>query len=397
MFVTPEADSASSSPLQPLIPGVAAPLCPLPGRDDDASMPDALRGQIVILAFSSGDWNPARAEQMTVLYNSLMQTLSASVALSGGGLRSFAREGDKFSLHLENEEALRLTLREADNQSDAARKYGVYGQQALFVIDEAGIIRWSHVLPQGASPRIEPIIAALRGMSESGAETTAKSGASVAPTEPKPSFKTSRRDFVAAAFAATLALAALPLTSRAGGTPDADVLGAKGAGGAVAPPEASADVIPVRLKVNGQMHTLSLDPRVTLLDALRETMGLTGSKKGCDHGQCGACTVHIDGERALSCLSLTAQQEGRDIVTIEGLAKGDKLHPVQAAFIEYDGYQCGYCTPGQIMSAVALLREGRANSDSEIREGMSGNLCRCAAYPHIVAAVKAVRDSKQRV
>lgn len=155
--------------------------------------------------------------------------------------------------------------------------------------------------------------------------------------------------------------------------------------------------IPVTLKVNGKRHTLNLDPRTTLLDALRENMGMTGSKKGCDHGQCGACTVHIDGQRSLSCLALAAQQDGSDIVTIEGLAKGDSLHPVQQAFLDHDGYQCGYCTPGQIMSAVALLREGHAKTDAEIREGMSGNLCRCAAYPHIVAAVKAARDSGKRI
>ncbi len=146
--------------------------------------------------------------------------------------------------------------------------------------------------------------------------------------------------------------------------------------------------MPIMLTVNGGMYALSLDPRTTLLDALREHVGLTGSKKGCDHGQCGACTVHLDGERVLSCLVLAAQAEGHAVITIEGLANGDRLHPMQQAFVDHDALQCGYCTPGQIMSAVACVREGHTGSDTEIREYMSGNLCRCAAYPNIVAAIK---------
>ncbi|TPK89439.1 (2Fe-2S)-binding protein [Mesorhizobium sp. B2-4-17] len=148
------------------------------------------------------------------------------------------------------------------------------------------------------------------------------------------------------------------------------------------------NTIPVHLDINGQHHELQLEPRVTLLDALRDRLGLTGTKKGCDHGQCGACTVHVDGERVLACLTLAAQAEGRAITTIEGLAREGELHPVQAAFLEQDAFQCGYCTPGQIMSAVACIREGHAGSDDEIREYMAGNLCRCGAYPHIVAAVR---------
>ncbi|MEM6160973.1 (2Fe-2S)-binding protein [Erwinia sp. P6884] len=144
----------------------------------------------------------------------------------------------------------------------------------------------------------------------------------------------------------------------------------------------------ITLTINGTPRQLNLDPRTTLLDALREHAGLTGSKKGCDQGQCGACTVHIDGERVLSCLTLAAQAEGRDVKTIEGLSQGDTLHAVQAAFLEHDAFQCGYCTPGQIMSAVACIEEGHARSDEEIREYMSGNLCRCGAYTHIVKAVK---------
>jgi xanthine dehydrogenase YagT iron-sulfur-binding subunit len=151
----------------------------------------------------------------------------------------------------------------------------------------------------------------------------------------------------------------------------------------------------VMLEVNGKRHDLQLDTRTTLLDALREHAFLPGTKKGCDQGQCGACTVHVDGERVLSCLTLAAQAEGRQVRTIEGLRTNDGvMHAVQSAFIEHDAFQCGYCTPGQIMSAVACIREGHAGTDAEIREYMSGNICRCGAYPHIVAAV---RDAASRV
>ena len=151
----------------------------------------------------------------------------------------------------------------------------------------------------------------------------------------------------------------------------------------------STDVA-VMLRVNGSARRLRLDSRVTLLDALREHLGLVGTKKGCDQGACGACTVLVDGQRVLSCLTLAAQCEGREVTTIEGLGRDGELHPLQEAFIRHDGFQCGYCTPGQIMSAVALLDEGRAGSDEEIREFMSGNLCRCGAYPNIVAAIREV-------
>jgi xanthine dehydrogenase YagT iron-sulfur-binding subunit len=142
------------------------------------------------------------------------------------------------------------------------------------------------------------------------------------------------------------------------------------------------------LTVNGERREVEADTRSTLLDVLREHLGLTGAKKGCDHGQCGACTVLLDGRRVLSCLTLAASAQGRDVTTIEGLAKSDgELHPMQQAFIDNDAFQCGYCTPGQILSAVACVNEGHAGSDADIREYMSGNLCRCAAYPNIVAAV----------
>ena len=145
--------------------------------------------------------------------------------------------------------------------------------------------------------------------------------------------------------------------------------------------------LPVTLNINGKEHLLKLDPRATLLDTLREGLDLTGTKKGCDHGQCGACTVHIDGQRALSCLTLAAQCEGAKVVSIEGLANGDQLHPMQEAFVKHDALQCGYCTSGQVMSAVACVNEGHCKSRDEVREFMSGNICRCGAYPNIVDAV----------
>ncbi|NOW94845.1 (2Fe-2S)-binding protein [Mucilaginibacter sp. SG564] len=155
--------------------------------------------------------------------------------------------------------------------------------------------------------------------------------------------------------------------------------------------------MPLKMEVNGKSRMLSVEPRATLLDILREQLELTGTKKGCDHGQCGACTVHVDGRRVNSCLTLGVMMNGKKITTIEGLAHGDQLHPMQEAFIKHDGFQCGYCTPGQIMSAVACIREGHAGSEHEIREYMSGNICRCGAYPNIVNAIQEVKNGGQEV
>ena len=185
-----------------------------------------------------------------------------------------------------------------------------------------------------------------------------------------------RRNFLRTAAATG---AALPVAGKA--------LAADDPGDSAAPPRPSG-LETVTLRVNNQLRTLSLDPRTTLLDALREHVGLTGTKKGCGHGQCGACTVHVDGARVLSCMTFAVMAEGHAITTIEGLAgPGGALHPMQQAFIDQDAFQCGYCTPGQIMSAIACVHEGHAGSDADIREYMSGNLCRCAAYPNIVAAI----------
>lgn len=182
-----------------------------------------------------------------------------------------------------------------------------------------------------------------------------------------------RRAFIAGAASSAL----VPMTARAA-TQDASAPA----------PQDPALPVDVTLRVNGKDKRLSLDARTTVLDALREHLKLTGSKKGCDHGQCGACTVLIGDRRVVSCLTLALAAEGQEITTIEGLATDDRLHPMQQAFVDNDAFQCGYCTPGQIMSAIACVKEGHAGTDADIREYMSGNICRCAAYPNIVAAVK---------
>ncbi|MET0268180.1 MAG: (2Fe-2S)-binding protein [Duganella sp.] len=158
----------------------------------------------------------------------------------------------------------------------------------------------------------------------------------------------------------------------------------------------AAELYPIRLHINGQLHDYQVPAWVTLLDLLRERAGLTGSKKGCDHGQCGACTVLVGGRRINACLTLAVMQNGKEITTVEGLADGEQLHPLQQAFIDHDAFQCGYCTPGQLCSAVGMINEGQAKTVAEVRELMSGNICRCGAYPGIVAAVTQVMGMEQR-
>ena len=197
--------------------------------------------------------------------------------------------------------------------------------------------------------------------------------------------KLSRRSFLSRAGAAGIASAAatmVPPVSHA--EPSVALKEA---------PETSVipGTVPVTLRVNGEKYKLRIDPRATVLDTLRETLHLTGTKKGCDHGQCGACTIHLNGRRANSCLLLAAMQQNAEITTIEGLGTPQKMDPMQAAFVEHDSYQCGYCTSGQIMSATALLKEPCGPADTDVKEAMSGNICRCGAYPNIVAAVQAVR------
>ncbi len=219
----------------------------------------------------------------------------------------------------------------------------------------------------------------------------------------------SRRKFLGQIGAAGFGMLAMQVLANQ------EMFAAEGGGFEVVSPKADAieNAVKVMMKINGDKKSLNVDSRMTLLDALRERLGLTGSKKGCDHGQCGACTTIVDGERVLSCLTLVATCEGKEITTIEGIANGEKLHPMQEAFIKYDGFQCGYCTSGQICSSVALLDEAKKGevsyvtenitaksrsltlSDDEIRERMAGNLCRCGAYPNIVKAIKEVHRGEE--
>jgi xanthine dehydrogenase YagT iron-sulfur-binding subunit len=192
---------------------------------------------------------------------------------------------------------------------------------------------------------------------------------------------TTRRNFLSQIGLAGAGLTLAPLLSTATET-EPEVI-----------PPTPAEITGINLTINGKKHLLNLDSRVTLLDALRERLALPGTKKGCDHGQCGACTVLVDGRRINSCLILVAMCDGAEVTTIEGLAHGDQLHPMQEAFLKHDGFQCGYCTPGQICSAVGLVKEGHAHTDAEIRELMSGNICRCGAYQNILAAIKEVQNA----
>jgi xanthine dehydrogenase YagT iron-sulfur-binding subunit len=210
--------------------------------------------------------------------------------------------------------------------------------------------------------------------------------ATVAPhSEATPGNRLSRRSFLSHLGAAGLAAAAPPVLASTSAP--------------AAPPPALAEevvtegTVALTLKINGQSHALQLDPRTTLLDCLRENLALSGTKKGCDHGQCGACTVHVNGRRVNSCLSFAVMHGNDEITTIEGIGQPDHLHPMQAAFIEHDGYQCGYCTSGQIMSAVAVLKEEVGPTDADVKQAMYGNICRCGAYSNIVAAVQQVRHS----
>ena len=327
--------------------GTFAPDFVLAYADGTRIMRDDLRGRPAILAFYPQHWDPARAEQLAH-FNTMVcavPAVSAEVPL----------------------------LADLDPFGDAAEQFGVLGENAVFVLDADGIIRWSHVGNVTAAD-VDGLTNALRGRSLAAFETTYE----LEPQGEDALFNPTRRQFIATVLAAAAVLAATPAAAKAESV--ATVLTAK-----------AVDAIPVTLTVNGRAVPLQIEPRVTLLDALREYAGLTGTKKGCDHGQCGACTVHIDGRRQLSCLTFAVMHTGARITTVEGLAGGDTLHPMQAAFIKHDGFQCGYCTPGQLMSATALLREPCGPADADVKECMSGNICRCGAYPGIVAAIQEVR------
>ncbi|RSK48944.1 2Fe-2S iron-sulfur cluster-binding protein [Hymenobacter rigui] len=348
----------SDEPRLPL--GEPAPDCLLP----NGRYLHELRGQPVLLAFAPEEWNPAHAHQSTIF----TQLLGAFDAGSSAP------------------EAVVSCWHSLSCHGPVAAQFGVAGQRALLLLDEQGRLRWQTTIRPGHELRTGQVLAALEALRPDAPAPCAAAGEAAAGAALAPAGGgLSRRTFVTA----TLATAALLL-----------LVGAAEAAGPVSPtetqppmPAPEAATVPVTLTINGEAHRLEVEPRVVLLDALRENLHLTGTKKGCDHGQCGACTVHLDGHSALSCLTLAVMSEGRKITTIEGLAQGETLHPMQAAFVKHDAFQCGYCTPGQIMAATALVQDKQRRSAAEIREAMSGNLCRCAAYPNIIAAIQEIQTA----
>jgi xanthine dehydrogenase YagT iron-sulfur-binding subunit len=339
------------NPVPALQPGDTVPNGPLP----DGSTLFEQRGRPVILAFASSEWNPAQAHQSEI----------------------FARLSEEFGSGAAFAEAAPQAWHSLDYHGELATHLGVYGQRALLLLDEEGVLRWKTVVEPSQEIRPGQVLAALQALRP---EPAVVPGTTAAIETEAATGGMSRRTFVVATLAAAALLALPSVVAAAPGTVSASLT----------PTDDRSAMLPIELNINGKSHHLQLDPRTALLDALRENLHLTGTKKGCDHGQCGACTVHLDGHSALSCLTLAVMAQGKTITTIEGLAKGDTLHPVQAAFIKHDAFQCGYCTPGQIMSASALLADQhtRHSSAVEIREAMSGNLCRCAAYPNIIAAIQ---------
>jgi xanthine dehydrogenase YagT iron-sulfur-binding subunit len=315
-------------------------------------------GQPRVLAFVRR-WSleRERPETMRRIRAELRGLGTELLVLSDAGVWSFRPDDDIDQLGAYSD-------RLAGDIATAALLYGVHdrGGDAIFVIDEGGVIRFSHREREGMAGELAAALAA----------------ASDALLTPAPSGMT-RRAWVTSCLVAGFALTLLRGCKQASPAPQPR---------AEAAPAASGE-IDIVLDVNSKRYPLKVEPRVSLLDALRERLGLTGTKKGCDMGQCGACTVMVDGRRVLSCLTLAVTAHDRPVTTIEGLEKNGELHPVQQAFVEHDAFQCGFCTPGQIMSAVEVVNEARAASDDEIRELMSGNICRCGAYPNIVAAIRA--------
>jgi xanthine dehydrogenase YagT iron-sulfur-binding subunit len=335
-------------------------------RAERGALAPITTGRPRVLAFLRRWQLDEHADRELRLIRAELRGLGAElVVLSDAGVWSFRPDDDVDQLCAYSD-------RLACDMATAALLYGVRdGRNAIFVIDEDGVIRFVH----RASERLHtPLSHAL----------AAATDALLAP----PPLTMTRRAWVTTCLVVGFGLA---LLGNCGDPTDPEASAAP----ATPPPVQEVDIV---LDVNGTRYPLRVEPRVSLLDALRERLGLTGTKKGCDMGQCGACTVHVDGKRVVSCLALAVMMQGKAIRTIEGLAAGDDLHPVQQAFIEHDALQCGFCTPGQIMSGVALLAEahaaGTSLDDAQIRERMSGNICRCSAYPNIVAALRSVRQGQ---
>ena len=306
-----------------------------------------------VLAFVR-QWSPDAARPELREMRSHLRGLGAElVVLARAGVWSFRPDDDLDQLGA-------FSDRLAADIATAALLYGVRGGDAVFVIDGDGTIQFAH------RPG-EPLTALADALS-------AATDALCSQDEP---VTFTRREWVTSCLVAGFAFTFLRGCKEHDKAPPA-----------AHPPQPAGGEVDVTLDVNGRKYPLRIEPRVSLLDALRERIGLTGTKKGCDMGQCGACTVHVGGRRELACLTLAVMAEGKSVTTIEGLATGDKLHPMQQAFVEHDALQCGFCTPGQIMSAVALLSE---KNIEDVRAAMSGNICRCGAYPNIVAAIEAVK------
>jgi xanthine dehydrogenase YagT iron-sulfur-binding subunit len=340
----------------PVRAGMPAPRFTLATVDGVRLASDAARGRPWVLAFVR-DWTPDDLEPIRAELRGLGAIL---FVVSRAGVWGFHPD-----------DAIELVATADGPHARAigamARDYAVQGGDAVFIIDANGMIRLAH-RPDA------PIGAAF-------ADALAIAGRELVARRLGLWSAITRRDVLLGSLYTGFAIALLPGCKRrqVEETPGRE---------AHDPPEATVDVA---LDINGTTHRMKLEPRTSLLDVLRERLALTGTKKGCDHGQCGACTVLVDNRRVLACLTLAVAADRRKITTIEGLAKGDDLHPMQEAFVAHDGLQCGYCTPGQIMSAVGLQAEGIPDADDAIREQMCGNLCRCGAYNNIVAAIRAVR------
>lgn len=351
---------------------------------------DEFRGSPVVLICHGTAWDPTRAEVVEA-YNRIVAQLPPE---SAPRLVSITAEASWHELEFANADTVQLPVL-TDDVDGIHAQYGLGDGDAVVVIGADGTVRWRHAFGW-TLPHPDALAAALASLAQNPTQDHAQHSAqdherNSSPSKSERSRRAgwSRREFVATVLAASVAMM-LPVSPAFARPVSAELHDDK--------PETVPGSVPVTLTVNGRDIPLNLDPRVTLLDALRDHAGLTGSKKGCDLGQCGACTVHIDGRRVLSCLTLAVAAEGKHITTIEGLAAtvstpGQPLHPMQQAFIEHDGFQCGYCTPGQIMSATAVLGEPWGTTDADVKEAMSGNICRCGAYPGIVAAVQEVRKN----
>lgn len=321
-------------------------------------------GQTIVLIHSANSWDPVVKEQKAQYERVLKQFPELDA-----GLVELAGVHGEYQLRSEHGEQFDVPIfRSCHRQSSLIQAFGLSpADNALFVIDESGTVRWAHIFSFGASAKPDDLGDVLRGLQLPNSA---------------PRVGLTRRQFLAASFAGAFIV----------------TLSLDRASTAVADPSGPAGLLSgsmrITLNINGTDRTLAVDPRVTLLDALRERLALTGSKKGCDHGQCGTCTVHIDGRRINSCLTLAVACQGKKVRTIEGVANADTLHPLQQAFIKHDSFQCGYCTSGQIMSALALGDEGCGPTDDDVREAMSGNICRCGAYPNIVDAIQQVRSER---